>query len=97
MAFFASRHAHSFRLQRDQPERRIVIDHGLHRQLVVHGGQEFAHQHVETAVAAERDDLARTVERLDAIGLTKRCSNGSVVEGADDPLRSALTDPVARP
>ena len=38
---------------------------------MMHGGKEFAHQHVETAVAAKRDDLARTVERLDAVGLAK--------------------------
>src|SRR5271156_4333524 len=35
-------------------------------------------------------------KRLHPIGLTKRRSHGSVVEGADNPLRSALPDPVAR-
>src|ERR1700677_3749564 len=61
------------------------------------GGEEFAHQHVETAVAAERDHLARTVERLDAIGLTKRGADGAIVERADDPLLATLADPVTRP
>src|ERR1700728_5301353 len=61
------------------------------------GGEEFAHQHVETAVAAERDHLARTVERLNAVGLTKRGADGAIVERADDPLLAALADPVARP
>jgi hypothetical protein len=64
---------------------------------VLHGGEELAHQHVETAVAAERDDLARTVERLDAVGLAERGPDRAIVEGADDPLLAALADPVARP
>src|SRR5262249_17744600 len=49
------------------------------------------------AVAAECDDLTRTVERLDAVGLAKGGADGAVVEGADDPLLAVLTDPVARP
>src|SRR6516225_10832935 len=64
---------------------------------MLHGGEEFAHQHVETAVATECDNLARTVERLDAIGLAKGGADGAIVEGADDPLLAALADPVARP
>jgi hypothetical protein len=36
---------------------------------VVHGGEEFAHQHVEAAVAAQGNDLPRAIERLDALGL----------------------------
>src|SRR2546427_2370954 len=50
--------AYALRLQRDQPERGIIVDHNLHRQLVVHGRQELAHEHVEAAVAAKRNDLA---------------------------------------
>ena len=42
--------------------------------------------HVEAAVAAECDDLARAVEGLDAIGLTERGADGAIVEGANDPL-----------
>src|ERR1700738_1874588 len=64
---------------------------------MLHGGEEFADQHVETAVAAECDNLARTVERLDTIGLAKGGADGAIVEGADDPLLAALADPVARP
>ena len=64
---------------------------------MLHGGEEFAHQHVETAVAAKRDDLARTVERLDAVGLTERGAHRAIVERADDPLLAALANPVARP
>ena len=64
---------------------------------MVYGGQEFAHQHVEAAVATKRDDLARTIERLDAVGLTKRRSDRGVVKRADDPLRTALAYPVGRP
>ena len=86
-----------FRLQRDQPERRIVVDDHLDRQLVMHGGQELAHQHVEAAVAGKRNDLTRAIERLDAVGLTERRSDRGVVERADDPLRSALADPIGRP
>src|ERR1700730_5528596 len=47
--------------------------------------------------AAHGDHLARAIERLYPIGLTKRRSDGSVVEGADNPLRSALPDPVGGP
>jgi hypothetical protein len=38
------------------PSAELFIDHGLHRQLVLDGSEEFAHQHVETAVAAQCDD-----------------------------------------
>ena len=96
-AFAERRQPDRLRLQRDQPERGIVVDHHLDRQLVMHGGQEFAHQHVEAAVAAERDDLARAVQRLDAVGLAERGADRGVVERADDPLRAALADPVGRP
>ena len=64
---------------------------------MVHRGHKFAHQHVEAAIAAQRDDLARAIEGLDPVGLTERRSDGGVVEGADNPLRSALPDPVAGP
>src|SRR5271169_2665180 len=64
---------------------------------MLHGSEEFAHQHVETAVAAKRDDLARTVERLDAVGLAKRGADSAIVERADDPLLAVLTNPVGRP
>src|ERR1700679_3407908 len=63
----------------------------------MHGGEEFAHQHVETAIAAERDDLARAVERLYAVSLAKGGADCAIVEGADDPLLAALPDPIARP
>src|ERR1700730_1130238 len=81
-----SRQTYALRLQRDEPKTRIVIDYYLHRQLVVHRRQELAHQHVETAITAKRDDLARAVERLYAVGLTKRSSHSGIVEGTDDPL-----------
>jgi hypothetical protein len=48
-------------------------------------------------VAAKRDDLARAIQRLNAVGLTERGANRSVIERADDPLRSALVYPVGRP
>jgi hypothetical protein len=35
---------------------------------VVNGSQELAHEHVEAAVATERDDLARAINCLDAVG-----------------------------
>src|SRR6516164_9514294 len=35
--------------------------------------------------------------RLDTVGLTKRGSHSAVVEGSQDPLRSALPNPVAGP
>jgi hypothetical protein len=34
----------------------------------------------KAAVAAKGDDLARAVQRLDAVGLTERRSDGSVIE-----------------
>jgi hypothetical protein len=61
---------------------------------VVHGRQELAHKHVEAAVAAKCNDLARAIERLDAVGLTERRSDCGVVERAYDPLRSALAYPM---
>src|SRR5580693_3580186 len=64
---------------------------------MLRSGKEFAYRHIETTVAAKRDDLARTVERLDAIGLAQGSTDGTIVEGADDPLLAALADPVARP
>jgi hypothetical protein len=52
---------------------------------------------LKSPFAAEGDDLARTVERPDAVGLAKRGADGAIVERADDPLLAALADPVARP
>jgi len=43
-------------------------------------------------IAAHSDHLARAVQCLDPVGLTKRRSHGSVVEGADNPLRSAFAE-----
>ena len=43
------------------------------------------------------NDLARAIERLDAVGLTQRRSDCGVVERAYDPLRSALAYPIGRP
>jgi len=64
---------------------------------MMHRGQKFAHQHIESAIAAERNNLARAIQRLYAVGLSKRCPHGPVVEGTDNPLRSTLPDPVAGP
>src|SRR6516165_11204967 len=58
---------HTFRLQNNESETRIIVDDHLHRQLVVHCRQELAHQHVEAAIAAKGDDLTRAVKRLDAV------------------------------
>src|SRR5271163_842930 len=60
-------------------------------------GQKFAHQHVESAVAAQCDHLARAIQHLHPVGLTERRSYGRVVEGTYDPLRPSLADPVAGP
>jgi len=65
-----SRETHTLRLQNNESETRIIVDDHFHWQLVVHRRQELAHQHVEAAIAAKGDDLARAVERLDAVGLT---------------------------
>ncbi len=95
---FAEWHeADAFGLQRDQPERGIIVDDDLDRQVVMNGGQEFSHQHVEAAVAGQGDHLARTVQRLHAVGLTERRAHRGIVERTDDALRSGLPDPVPRP
>src|ERR1700746_2754125 len=73
------------------------VPYSLDRQLVVNRREELAHQHVEAAVAGQRDHLPRAVERLDAVGLPERRSDGTVVERPDDALRSALPDPVGGP
>ena len=64
---------------------------------MMHRGQKFAHQHIESAIAAERNHLARAIQRLYPVGLSKRCPHGPVVEGTNNPLRSTLPDPVAGP
>src|ERR1700726_2591245 len=64
---------------------------------MMHCGQKFAHQHIESAIAAERNHLARAIQRLYPVSLTKSCAHGPVVEGTDNPLRSTLPDPVAGP
>ena len=47
---------------------------------------------------AMRDRLSPVIAGASyAVGLTKRGTDGAIVEGADDPLRAALADPVARP
>jgi hypothetical protein len=43
----------------------------------MHGGEEFAHQCIETTVAAECDDLTRAVQRLDAVGLAQGGTDGA--------------------
>jgi hypothetical protein len=64
---------------------------------VVNGSQKLAHEHIEAAVATKRDDLTRTVKGLDAVGLAERGPHRPIVEGTDDPLRSALPNPIGRP
>jgi hypothetical protein len=44
----------------------------------------ITHEHVEAAVAAQSDDLARPIERLDSVDLTKRRPDRGIVE--DSPL-----------
>src|SRR5205807_9408247 len=88
------RQAHALCLQCDQPEGGIVVDYHLDWQLMMHRGQKFAHQHIESAIAAERNHLARAIQRLYPVGLSKRCPHGPVVEGTNNPLRSTLPDPV---
>jgi hypothetical protein len=51
--------------------------------------QELAHQHVETAIASRGDDLARAVGHLDTVGLAASSSDSAIVEGSQDPIRSA--------
>ena len=86
-----------FRFQGNQSKSRIVVNHRLYRQLVMHSGEKLAHEHVETAVAAKSNDLARPIEGLDAICLTESGSDGRVVERTDDSLCSVLPYPVGRP
>src|ERR1700758_5481905 len=87
----------STRPQPDQAKRGVIVDDNLDRQLVVNRREELAHQHVEAAVAGQRDHLPPAVERLDAVGLPERRSDGTIVERPDDALRSALPDPVGGP
>src|ERR1700722_2374687 len=96
-AFVVRRQAHALCFERNEPKAGVVVNYYLDRQLVMHGRQKFAHQHVEPAVAAQRNYLARAIKRLDPIRLTQRRPYGSIVEGADDSLRSALPGPVRRP
>src|SRR5262249_17510029 len=42
-------------------------------------------------------DLARTIQHLDAVRLTKCSPDTAIVEGTQDPLRSSLPNPIARP
>ena len=91
------RQADAFGFQRDQPKRGIIVDDDLDRQFVMHRGHELAHQHVEAAIAGERDHLPRTIQRLYAIGLAEGRAHRGVVERADDALRSGLPDPVRGP
>jgi hypothetical protein len=41
--------------------------------------------------------LTRPIKRLDAIGLGQRRSDRGIIERADNPLRSSLTQPIGRP
>src|SRR5262245_50184717 len=95
--FPKSRQTNTLGLQKNESKAGIVEDDDLHRQLVVHRRQELAHQHVETAITTKGDDLARTIEHLDAVGLAERSSDGAIVEGSQDPLRTTLPNPIAGP
>src|SRR5258708_4070236 len=86
-----------FRFQGNQSKSRIVVNHRLYRQLVMHSGEKLAHEHVETAVAAKSNHLARPIEGMDAACLTESGSDGRVVERTDDSLCSVLPYPVGRP
>jgi len=79
------------------PKGGIVEDHYLDRRVMVHRGQKFTHQDIESAIAAQSNHLARAIQRLHPVGLTKCRSHGRVVEGTDNPLRSTLPDPVGGP
>ncbi len=84
-------------LQGDQSEGGVVVDHHLDRQLMMHGGHELTHQHVEAAVAGKGDHLARAVQRLHPVGLAEGGADRRVVERADDPLAAARAHPVGGP
>jgi hypothetical protein len=61
------RHPDRLGLQLGRAKRGVIIDDGLDWQLVVNHREELAHQHIEAAVAGQRDHLPRSVERLDAV------------------------------
>src|SRR5262245_10881896 len=65
-----SRQTHTFSLQKNESKAGIIVNDDLHRQLVVYGRKELAHQHVETTITAKGDDLARAIQGLDAVRLT---------------------------
>jgi len=76
----------AFGLKHDKSKTRVIIHNDFHRQLVMHRREKLAHQHVETAIAGKRDDLARPVKRLDAVGPAERGSDRAIVERGQDPL-----------
>jgi hypothetical protein len=95
--FAERRQADAFGFQRDQAQCRVVIDDDLDGQLVLHSRHEFAHQHVEAAVAGEHDHLLAAIEDLHAVALADGRADRGIVERADDALGAVLADPVRRP
>src|SRR5215468_2019040 len=74
------RQTYALGLQHNESQTRVVVHDDFDWQLVLHSRQKLAHQHVEPTIATKGDDLARAVEHLDAIRLTKRSSDGAIVE-----------------
>ena len=82
-------------LQLDHAQRGVIEHEHLDRQLVQLNRQQLAHEHGQSAVAREGDDLAARVGLLRADGLRQGVCHGAVAEGAD-LLALAIRGDVAR-
>jgi hypothetical protein len=80
----------------DLAERIVFHDDDLDGQLISDGGDEFRHQHAESAVAHKADAEAIRIRELRSDGVGKSASHGGEISGHRMHL-AALRGNVARP
>src|SRR5271168_3817948 len=75
----------------------IVEHNDLDGQLVLFYGQQFPHEHRQSAVATHRDDLTFRTSNLRSDCMRQSVGHRSVTEGSDDPAATVWSDVTCRP
>jgi len=84
-------------LQLDEGQRVVPEDHDLDGQLELPEGEQFAHEHGETAVSAHGDDLSAGMADLRSDGLGQGIGHRSMVEGAEERPAAVHREVAGRP
>lgn len=84
-------------LQFNEAQRAIIEDHDLHRESELYKAEKITHQHGETSIARERDDLPIWKCLLRPDGLRHRICHGSMPERTEQSPLSVYFEIARRP